>query len=454
MPTELHALAPCFKLSVEGTKDARGRLSPPMGIVIVSVMEMLRALFGVSDVFLKQMFDGIRDRESTPGHHLFDREVSRRLDDGRTIRLRCDRELDPAEAVVAASMVASARVMSSHDAVNRNLRASPGWWGQQQSYADTSWPFDDVRLDFEGGWMLRAPASSRPDRRFVITRILGMKPRRDFNRIEMDYPESRTTTDGPPVENPGARVDRSPTRRTTRGIAPSPDRKPTTVRSGSSEVESEGIELVRCPREGRGSPRSPIRGGREDPETNLLSTADVESGGDPQVAKLNVGRKRRDEENLKLAKEVASREAAESRARTLTAVYELGAAHGWPVTELSVRANAVTRLVAAGASAAVEIVMCGLTVDVKTVLVVDAGTAKSDPRSLGVIARIGRDAGMPDIRAVAEAAQGARGRWLGSGVSVEGCVVRGYVRRGSLGDDDYRAVVERAIRSTLKAAQR
>jgi hypothetical protein len=95
---------------------------------LVQVTELLRALFGVSSGFLRQLFDGVRDPLVVRDRPYFDRSRSfRSVADPSIFHLWCRSKPSEMEALMAAAVSTDERLRVPHDGVYQNLSVAPEW---------------------------------------------------------------------------------------------------------------------------------------------------------------------------------------------------------------------------------------------------------------------------------------------------------------------------------------
>lgn len=291
-PSRPIAAAPGFLLSrVRVENEVEAGRSNPRGpdLILLPQMELLRSLFGVSNGFLLELFDGIRNPAVSGERGLVDRARSSLRPDGTAV-LMAGRVLSRDEALIAAAIVTDKALRRLHDSAFQQLSVSSEWHEGRSEYIDLRWPWQvPIPLELEGRWVTRTDKPTR----FAVTRILSIGVPLPFTRVEVHHPgtESGAHGDLPPsqgrIRPPNARVVVL-----TTGRAASPSRRP--VEIGTRAVglsEAVGIEIVSVP---RGGIARRDRGGiGEEPRDRApFGTGGRMSGADSQVGAAVVRRNR------------------------------------------------------------------------------------------------------------------------------------------------------------------
>lgn len=137
--------------ALDGEADNARRSGPEL--VLLPAIELVRSLFGVSNGFLLEMFDGIRSPAVSSERGLFDRTRSFVRDDG-TVVLMAARHLSHQEAVMAAAIVADPAIGRLYNSVFQQLSVRSHPRSDSEAYLKLAWPWRvPVSMQMSGQWI-------------------------------------------------------------------------------------------------------------------------------------------------------------------------------------------------------------------------------------------------------------------------------------------------------------
>jgi len=155
-------------------------------ILFVPVLEMLRALFGVSSHFLLRMMKGINSPALAPQSAIFDRTRSR-IDKKGIVTLFCSRRLSQYEALIAAASLFNDEVLKAYQAITKFVQIDLHGGGMAL-LKEMPFPFQtqDLLLTFQGEKIEGVDKNSNQLVRMnVATKILKLSFTFQFTRIEI-----------------------------------------------------------------------------------------------------------------------------------------------------------------------------------------------------------------------------------------------------------------------------
>lgn len=385
------------------TEPAPDRGDPDL--VLLPPMELLRALFGMSNGFLLEMFDGIRNPAVSGERGLISRRLSHLREDG-TVVLEAGRDLSRDEAIIAAAIVTDDAIRKLHDAAFQQLSVDPEARAGRSTQLTLKWPWSTpVPIRLVGRWVKRTDGPAR----FIASRIEAIGLPLSFKRVEVRHPGSPkgACEDLPP---PDGRTRPANARLVvlTTGRAASTVRRPAEVGTGTLDLTTaKDIEVVSvaC----GGNARRDRAGIGEEPR----DAAPFGSGGrqplaDPEVGAAVVKRKSG-------PGETPDRPAVDALRMTWKALQSACASRGWTLRAMLKPGRAFGEPAHGGFDFARE-PLVGLVVDTtgKRLLVVDRGSPTGDECSLGLLVPKDEVATMTDAALAAAARRACTsvdGRW-------------------------------------------
>lgn len=367
-----------LRRSVTGT--APEKTSSPKSLpdfVLLPQMELLRCLFGVSNGFLLELFDGIRNPAVSGERGLVDRRRSRVMDDG-TVLLAAGRPLSRDEALIAAAVVADRPMRTLHDSAFQQMCVSREWHGGGSQRLQLAWPWTKpVPIELHGRWVVRSGESPR---RFIVTRISSIGIPLPFMRVEVHHPgaEGAGRDDLPP---PAGRTRYANARVVvlTVGRAASSSRRPVELSSRMVDFQTASdIEVLNIARGGRA--RTDGGGIGEAPrDEGPFGTGGRQPGADLEVGAAIVRRRR------VAAGETAERSELKALDATWDALFTACSGADWSLSALPRYRSAVVGAKFGGLDLPKEPLVAVVRLGPDRVLVVDRGSLVGDERSLGIL---------------------------------------------------------------------
>jgi hypothetical protein len=422
-PTTGFADSPCFYLNV----------GDPNQVAIVPVVEVIRAVFGVSSGFLRQVFDGVRDPAMVRDRPTFDR-VRSHIFGEKNFFLRCFKRPTDAEAIRAAAVLSDDQLRRAHDSVFQNLSVQRNWRNCQPTPIAMLYPFSDVtHWTYEGRWLAIPRRSLPPVKRLLVTRIHALRFPLKFDYVQAEFPEPVV------VKGPKRLVGR-PTHFEARALKGSTSRAPglssPAAKMAVPGARIEGEEKIGLKKWAIDTLARPeIVTMKVDPQHgSSASTGDRRPGGDPKTTALDLV--------LGAAKAGGGESMGPllvSMEKTYAAIVELATREGWTILPELGRPD-YPWLVQLGLGTAVaDVLFVVLKVHGYAIAVVDAGSRGRHKRPVGLLMR--RDQGdfdPPHIKEVKMITQRNGGSW-------EQRAVGDVTRRGQSEFPDYAIVTVRHL---------
>lgn len=288
-PSRSFATTPGFLLRRVEADDRQAQ--PQSGdpeLVLLPIMELLRALFGVSNGFLLELFDGIRNPAVSWERGLISRQLSRVSKDG-TVVLEAGRDLSRDEAIIAAAVVTDDVIRGLHDSAFQQLSVRPEARDGRSIKLDVAWPWrTPVPMRLVGRWIARVDGS----RRFIVARVEAIGLPLAFKRVEVRHPGSEKAA-GDELPPPEGRTRPTNARLVvlTTGRAASPARRPAAVATGTLDLPTaKDVEVVSvaC---GGGVRRDRALIREEPRNAALFGSGGRQPGADPEVGAAAVRRR-------------------------------------------------------------------------------------------------------------------------------------------------------------------
>lgn len=344
--------------------------------ILLPYMELVRAIFAVSERVLLQLFDGMRNPTLPGGRGLIDRTKSHLADHG-TVILAARQQLSREEALIIAAMIADPALMRAHDSVFQQLSVNRDWRDGHPVHMKLAWPWQvPIAIELEGRWVERV--GTRP--RFLCTRLVSLGIPMPFRRVVVNHPGSEPG-DPDVLPPPSDRVRGTNARLfvLTTGRAASPSRRAAQVGGDVLNLPAaDGIAVEWIARGGAARKDRGLIG--EDPRDEApFGTGGRKPGADIDVGAAEVRRKR-----------VASGEASErSHLKALEATWDaLFAACSdadWSLSAWPRSRPAVVGAEFGGLDLPGEPLVAVVRSGSNRVLVVDRGSLVGDERSLGIL---------------------------------------------------------------------
>lgn len=374
-PSDLFASVQGFVLR---RVPAIGEAAAPLGdpkFVLLPPMELLRALFGVSNNFLLELFDGIRDPAVSGDRGLVSQRLSRVRDDG-TVVLVAGRDLLREEAIVAAAIISDKKFRAFYHSAFQQLSVDPEARAGRPSLLNVSWPWEaPVPIKLKGRWVHRVNASPR----FIVVRLEAIGFPLPFSRVEVQHPGSGKSggEDSPPSDS---RVRTANVKNVvlTTGRAASTGRRPTEVRTGSLEFSTANdIEVVSvaC---GNGVRRDRAVIGEEPRDAAPFGSGGRQPSADPEVGAATVRRKAR-------PGEATERTAVAALNMTWNALEAACNKRGWQLRAMPRGGQPNSGPGQAGFEFGHEPLVALVMANGKRLVVVDRGSPTGDECSLGLL---------------------------------------------------------------------
>jgi len=404
--------APGWLLRHEGNSlgDEPDEPSPPK-IVFLPKTELIRAVFGGSSDFLKQVIDGRRDPTVAPSRFAFDRDRCF-VDDAKRVKLSVNRKISAEDAHILAAIFAdgSGQLLRFHDMVHQNLITDPAFRTNVGAYLQADWPWPDgVEMVFSGRWISRAQGAAKTSNRFVITRIETIAFPSPPSAIEVLYPSETKAEKGMPQPSGRTILAAAGPRQLRSDRVPDRGRLQESMETeGTVFPFTEALKIEWSPGDiFYGRKDVGLRGDQNAGE-RFLSTDDARSGGDPATGQGKIVGTRRVEGNQEL-----DRESSLARKRTWEALEKLAARNGWVVEYWRQDRGKVETLPYQPAATDADAPFVA-TVVTKWGLkaVADLGSATGDPASIGVVSASQRKSTELLATDVFEIAGSNRWKWL------------------------------------------
>ncbi|MCB1535001.1 MAG: hypothetical protein KDJ44_09825 [Rhodoblastus sp.] len=177
-PTPYQKYQRFFELALNGGEPA-----------IVPVVELIRALFGVSSGFLKQLFDGQRDPPYVTDRPLFDRKRSRYDAQARKMCLYCINDVTRLEARIAGAVFADDTLKRAHNRVFASFQRHANWKAEKETPIVMSYPFAGDRHWRFRSMPIRSQTAAGERDILLITKIDRLEMQYPFERLEVNVPE-------------------------------------------------------------------------------------------------------------------------------------------------------------------------------------------------------------------------------------------------------------------------
>lgn len=423
------------------------------GLVMLPIVEALRATFGRTSDLLLQLFGGrvadeVRRFQICPelmqegiGPHPA-QESEKKL-----VRMRFPRAPSRPEAMLAAMVLTDPRLAESFYGVNGNLTTAIGWRDGRDIVVDTTSPImPGSEIAFEGRWIGRPGATGKAERRLLVTRVLSLSSKPVFHTLEVAFPSSKVDPEAPPSDA-RARISNVDVVYVRAERDPAPGGPNIEIDVPGSEIVLEsGVDFRLLPDLPAAiRPQPQFRGDEEgDADGSRGSAGDAVPGGDRKTRRVTT----RD-----AAKITVPDPRLLSMKATDAAVARMSA-KGWKVVYRS--SGKPFEDVGNG----FEVLVVGVTHDDfggVEVMVCDGGTSPSTPRALGLVMTAGRgrfaSAELQGLRLFLDEADAHflsdRAR---AGAARAGLETRGMIRPAKLvGDADaYADAIVDVIRSHLR----
>jgi hypothetical protein len=380
----------CYRLSIES-------ISGKESLIWIPVMEVIRAYFGVSSELLTQLFSGerypslARDSASTL------QKLSKWIDEPKSYRLHCTKDIEDNEAVVMAYAFADEKMKRVHDSVHEKLQ--PAFGSRSKAFPEMIFPFPPkTRLwDLQGRpvrMMTKAshPANDdqqatdakSPSSKFLVTRIMHIDYKPPFEKLELRIHKRKADPKNPPSNSRQVPSAGSKTNKLVKD-------PPSTARPAIEETVpgavhelAHQVEIIRLDLQPGGAPgASPMRG--EEQYERLAATEDRIPGGNPAVSHLKLVRDR----NTFVDGKAGAIARLDSQVLTIRAVEFLADRKDWKILAGGIDSNGLPLLQRAEYDKiSFTFMMLIVNSGYGQFVVADAGTVSHDERSLGLIARI------------------------------------------------------------------
>ncbi len=402
---------------------------------LLPFMELVRALFAVSERVLLQLFDGIRSSTVMNGRGLIDHTRSY-LSKDSTVYLAARQALSRDEALIIAAMIADPTLFRMHNSVFQQLSVNEDWRGGLPVYVELEWPWQvPIAIELEGRWVDREGPSSR----FLCTRLVSLGIPMPFRRVVVRHPGSEPgDTDVLPPPSDRVRATNARLFVLTTGRAASPSRR--AARFGSDVVNlptADGIEVewVAC--------GGVARKDRGQIGENPRDEAPVGTGGRKPGADANVGAAEIRRRRLAPGEVVEGQE--RSHLEALKATWDaLSAAcvqEGWSLGAAPTASSPSIGANFGGLNLPWEPLVAVVRSGSNRLLVVDRGSASGDECSLGLLVPV--DPNQHD-RQLATAARklctSVNGRWRSRNLKTPDFSVKGTARPTEVWVDQERYV--------------
>lgn len=416
--------------------------------ILVPFMELVRALFAVSERLLLQLFDGIRSTSGISARGLIDYTRSYLSKDG-IVYLAAQQTLSRDEALIIAAMVADRTLLNVHNSVFQQLSVNEDWRNGHAVHIALKWPWQDpIAIELEGRWVERV--GSRP--RFLCTRLVSFGLPMPFRRVVVQHPGNEPgDTDILPPPSDRVRATSARLFVLTTGRAASPFRRATRI--GSDVVNlptADGIEVEWI---ARGGVARRDRGQiGEDPRDEApVGTGGRNPGADADVGAAEI-RRRRAASGEVVEGQVAGRSHLKALEATWDALSAACSDAGWSLSaEPTLGAPAVDASFG-GLNLPWEALVAVVRFGSSRLLVVDRGSSVGDECSLGLLVPV--DPNQHD-RHLAIAARklctSVNGRWRSPNLKAPHFKVKGIARPTDVwvDPDKYADLLRRRIASAL-----
>ncbi|MGO9135989.1 MAG: hypothetical protein ACLP8A_18355 [Methylovirgula sp.] len=430
--------APFYKVMLGDTYEHK--------VAIIPVMEFIRALFGASSGFLRQMFDGIRNPAVTRDRFLIDRSNSG-WKNKETVLLSCSRRPTRAEAMTSALILTNEKVRRAHDAVFAKLSASRSWHNEGSEFVEMPYPFGmPVQCSFESRWILIEAPKKGPQPRMLITRILSMVPPCEFKTIEVIYPGGTHVEDLPQPQERQQVTHASALRLQTKRAPGSGRAAIDATAAGVSFEDAKVIEITYKPHGSGARPEQTLRQDHQREEIEA-STADRRSGGGTDVAHVEI---RSNQRNSSHGVSNAPDVHLASLMLTCAAVAYLATQNNWRIARGPDRQGKLPLVKVQGEGWQADLLFMILETDFGPVVIADMGSVEGDPRALGLIARrSGKGIDQWATYQILNLTKKTGGRWFGHEDELKGFEIKAIRRPGNAWHDEkhYAQLIARGINS-------
>ena len=405
---------PCFRLVLT---DHDG----PLKFVWIPVIEVARALFGVSSRFLMQAFAGFGSDRQSRDSSIFDRHMSHRID-ADTFHLTCPTGVDDLEAVIAGLALTNGPVLAAYDSLHRSLPLPADGAAHLPKMVfpfpagTTPWALEGLFLRLHGQVRSVHPPSSvdptvkevepvsKPENRFLVTRIvrLGFKP--DFERLEVAVRIPTIGLRRHAAEAPHPVQARLPVALQT--VVPPGPRSPTLEdgTGGAMLHPAHHVEIVRLERDQGGRATFVLNGGGEHPRSGSTDAKTADGSG--RIVHVRIRRE-----------EVSLLNGVNARMKSITATYDavtsMAGDRGWTILRGGRGQDGTPRLeVASSSKRSFNMLLMVVATSCDYFVIADAGTVPMDKRSLGLIMRADRGSiDEASMRAIRHFAADNEARW-------------------------------------------
>lgn len=411
--------------------------------ILVPCMEMVRAIFAVSERMLLQLFDGMRNPTLPGGRGLIDRTKSHLADDG-TVILAARQQLSREEALIIAAMIADPALMRAHDSVFQQLSVNRDWRDGLPVHMKLAWPWQvPIAIELEGRWVERV--GTRP--RFLCTRLVSLGIPMPFRRVVVNHPGNEPG-DPDVLPPPSDRVRGTNARLfvLTTGRAASPSRRAAQV--GGDVLNLPAADGIAVEWIARGGAARKDRGliGEAPRDEAPFGTGGRKPGADTDVGAAEIRRRR------VTSGEVPERSHLEALNATWDALFAACSEAGWSLSALPKRGAPAVGAKFGGLNLPWEPLVAVVRSGSNRLLVVDRGSLVGDECSLGLLAPI--DSNQPDRQLAGKARElctSVNGRWRSRNLKTPHFSVKGIARPTEvwIDQDSYANLLSRRIASAL-----